>query len=111
MIVTWPASLPACQRTRVTRDDGVVTDKSDSGATHLRSLYDQPYYDVQLSLEALDPAEQATLDAFLASNRLNELDVVIHPHTYRLKIVGPAVTSWVGSTHVTVVLPMRGVRL
>lgn len=111
MIVNWPATVPVCLKTRVERDDGVVADQADSGATLLRGLYDQTYYNVQLSLEALDSVEKAALDAFIAAHRLNEMDVVIHPHTYRLRVVGKLSESWVGARHVNVMIPMRGVRL
>lgn len=111
MAVAWPDHIGPSIRTTVKVETGVSADKSDDGADHLRALYDQTRYAISLQLNAPTVDDRETIEDFLQTNRLNEIEIQIKPHTYRCKIVGDYDIRYLGGVFVTIGLQMRGVRL
>lgn len=111
MAVAWPVQIRPSVRTTIRPETGVEADRSDDGADHLRALYDQTRYVINLQLDGLSVDERETVETFLASNRLNEIDIRIAPHTYRCKIVGDYDVRYIGGFIVSIGVQLRGVRV
>lgn len=111
MAATLPGIYRLTTDSSLTEETGVAVDTTDDGASALRDLYPQSYYQIDAVFPLLSPTDNAALLAFLRSNRLQEIDVPIDGVVYRCRIVRAPSVKFVGGLWRQVSLQLRGYAL
>lgn len=111
MAVQWPSTIRHTIRSTRQSESGVEVDKSDDGVTHLRALYANTHFNMVLTVEGLSLDQLTALEDFINTNKLNEIDIPMHPHFYRCRITGDYDVSYSGGYVAALTVPVRGVRL
>lgn len=108
MAVSIPEQFKVSLPTTVTDDYGTVIDYTDDGASHIRDLYPNAYYQIDAVWDLLDKTDAETLRSFLLFNRSGIILIDVDGITYRCKMIGYPKNNWVGGTLRKVVASFRG---